>query len=57
VRLSLKKKRRWLFLTVDTAALVHAIWLAVFKHLPFRLRMLSLVFMAYFLGGTPARLR
>lgn len=44
------KQRLWLVLAVDTAAFLYAICLAVFKHLPFRLRMLSLVFMAYVLG-------
>jgi two-component sensor histidine kinase len=40
----------WIVLAVDTAAFLYAIGLAVFKQLSFRLRLLSLVFIAYALG-------
>jgi two-component sensor histidine kinase len=43
-------KGLWIVLAVDTAAFLYAIGLAVFKQLSFRLRLLSLVFIAYTLG-------
>ncbi len=44
------KQRIWIVLVVDTAAFLYAICLAVFRQLPFRLRLLSLIFLAYALG-------
>ncbi len=44
------KQHVWLVLAVDTAAFLYAICLAIFKQLPFRLRLLSLIFIAYVLG-------
>jgi two-component sensor histidine kinase len=44
------KQRIWVVLAVDTAAFLYAICLAVFRQLPFRLRLLSLIFLAYGLG-------
>jgi two-component sensor histidine kinase len=44
------KQGIWVVLGIDTAAFSATICLALFKRLPFRLRLLSLVFMAYALG-------
>jgi len=44
------KEKLWLVLVIDTLAFLYAICLALFKRLPFRLRVLSLVFIAYALG-------
>ncbi len=44
------KEGLWHVLAIDTAAFLYVVCLAVFKRLPFRLRILSLVFIAYSLG-------
>ncbi len=44
------KERLWPVLVVDTFAFLYTICLALFKGLPFRLRVLSLIFIAYALG-------
>src|SRR5208337_4250090 len=44
------KERLWLVLVIDTFAFLYTICLALFTRLPFRLRVLSLVIIAYVLG-------
>jgi len=44
------KQKIWVVLAIDTGAFLSTIFLALFKRLPFRLRLVSLVFLAYALG-------